>query len=65
MVQPPSQEEVHDEDYFIRKMRERVTAYHERMSSAEVADRNQIYRPETQADRIRARKHRRTGSGRQ
>lgn len=53
VVQPPSQEEVHDEDYFIRKMRERVTAYHERMSSAEVADRNQIYRPETQADRIR------------
>ena len=47
------QEEVQDEDYFIRKMRERVTAYHERMSSAEVADRNQIYRPETQADRIR------------
>ncbi len=52
-VQPPAQEEVHDEDYFIRKMRERVTAYHERMSSAEVADRSQIYRPETQADRIR------------
>ena len=51
-VQPPAQEEVHDEDYFIRKMRERVTAYHERMSSAEVADRSQIYRPETQADRI-------------
>lgn len=52
-VQPPAQEEVHDEDYFIRKMRERVTAYHERMSSAEVADRSGIYRPETQADRIR------------
>ena len=52
-VQPPPQKEVHDEDYFIRKMRERVTAYHERMSSAEVADRSAIYRPETQADRIR------------
>ena len=52
-VQPPAQEEVHDEDYFIRKMRERVTAYHERMSSAEVADRSGIYHPETQADRIR------------
>ena len=52
-VQPPAQEEVHDEDYFIRKMRERVTAYHERMSSAEVADRSGIYRSETQADRIR------------
>ena len=44
---------MHDEDYFIRKMRERVTAYHERMSSAEVADRSGIYRSETQADRIR------------
>lgn len=52
-MQPEMQEEVHDEDYFIRKMRERVTAYHERMSSAEVADRSQIYRPEKQADRIR------------
>lgn len=52
-MQPEMQEEVHDEDYFIRKMRERVTAYHERMSSAEVADRSQIYRQEKQADRIR------------
>ena len=52
-MQPEMQEEVHDEDYFIRKMRERVTAYHERMSSAEVADRSQIYRPEKQADKIR------------
>lgn len=46
-------EEVHDEDYFIRKMKERVTAYHQRMSSAEVTDRSGIYRPEQQADRIR------------
>ncbi len=52
-VQPAVQGEVRDEDYFIRKMRERVTAYHERMSSAEVADRSQIYRSEKQADRIR------------
>lgn len=52
-AQPEVKEEVRDEDYFIRKMRERVTAYHERMSSAEVADRGQIYRPEKQADRIR------------
>ncbi len=48
-----TKEEVKDEDYFIRKMRERVMAYHERMSSAEVSDRNGIYRPEKQADRIR------------
>lgn len=52
-ARPDAKEEVHDEDYFIRKMKERVTAYHERMSSAEVADRSQIYRPEKQADRIR------------
>lgn len=52
-MQPAAQEEVRDEDYFIRKMKERVTAYHERMSSAEVADRSQIYRPEKQADKIR------------
>ncbi len=46
-------EEVHDEDYFIRKMRERVMAYHNRASSAEVSDRSGIYRQEEQADRIR------------
>ena len=46
-------EEVHDEDYFIRKMRERVMAYHNRSSSAEVSDKRGIYRQEEQADRIR------------
>lgn len=45
--------EVHDEDYFIRKMRERVTAYHQRSSSAEVSDRRGIYRQQEQANRIR------------
>lgn len=48
-----SKEEVHDEDYFIRKMRERVMAYHNRASSAEVSDKSGIYRQEEQADRIR------------
>lgn len=48
-----AQDEVRNEEYFIRKMRERVTAYHERMSSAEVADRSGVYRLEKQADRIR------------
>ena len=48
-----SKEEVHDEDYFIRKMRERVIAYHNRASSAEVSDKSGIYRQEEQADRIR------------
>lgn len=45
--------EVKDEEYFIRKMKERVMAYHERMSSAEVSDRSGIYRPERQAGKIR------------
>lgn len=44
--------EVHDEDYFIRKMRERVTAYHNRMSSAEVSDRSEIFRREKQNEKI-------------
>ena len=34
-------------------MKERVTAYHERMSSAEVPGRSEIYRPQKQAERIR------------
>ena len=34
-------------------MRERVKAYHERSSSAEVLDRGEIYRPQQQAERIR------------
>ena len=46
-------QEAHDEDYFIRKMRERVMAYHERSSSAEVRGTDQIYRPEKQEERIR------------
>ncbi len=48
-----SKEEIRDEDYFIRKMRERVTAYHNRASSAEVSDKSGIYRQEEQADRVR------------
>ena len=50
---PSAKEEVHDEDYFIRKMKERVMAYHRRASSAEVQDRSGIYRQEQQAERIR------------
>lgn len=49
--------EMHDEDYFIRKMKERVTAYHRRASSAEVSNRSGIYRLEEQADRIRETVH--------
>ena len=47
------QAEVRDEDYFIRKMRERVLAYHQRSSSAEVSDKSGIFRPEVQEKRIR------------
>lgn len=47
------QAEVRDEDYFIRKMRERVLAYHQRSSSAEVSDKSEIFRPEVQEQRIR------------
>lgn len=38
---------VRDEDYFIRKMRERVLSYHNRSSSAEVSDKNGIFRQES------------------
>ena len=52
-VEAPDMQEAHDEDYFIRKMRERVMAYHERSSSAEVSGADRIYRPEKQEERIR------------
>lgn len=42
-----------NEDYFLKKMRERVLSYHNRASSAEVADAGQIYRPDEQTVRIR------------
>lgn len=48
---PPSSER--DLDYFMEKMKERVAAYHSRRSSAEVKDKNSIFRPELQTDRIR------------
>ncbi len=51
--QTGSTPEVKDEDYFIRKMRERVLAYHERSSSAEVQKKDEVFRPETQKERIR------------
>lgn len=44
--------EARDLNYFMGKMRERVTAYHNRSSSAEVAQRDQIFKPETQTPRI-------------
>ncbi|MBC5687791.1 DNA mismatch repair endonuclease MutL [Mediterraneibacter sp. NSJ-55] len=41
-----------DEDYFIRKMKERVTAYHQRSSSAEISGREALLNPDVQKERI-------------
>ena len=40
-------------DYFMKKMQERVTSYHNQMSQAEVKDKQGIHRPNEQEDRIR------------
>ncbi|HJB18431.1 MAG TPA: DNA mismatch repair endonuclease MutL [Candidatus Bariatricus faecipullorum] len=40
-------------DYFMDKMRERVQAYHQQHSRAEVTEKNQIFRETEQRDRIR------------
>lgn len=45
--------DVHDEDYFIRKMQERVRSYHERASSAEVSSKSDIFRGDTKQQNIR------------
>lgn len=42
-----------DLDYFMKKMRERVTSYHNRNSSAEVKDKTEVFKPQIQTDRIR------------
>ena len=44
--------EVRDEEYFIRKMKERVMSYHNRSSSAEVSNPKGIFKPEVQKERI-------------
>lgn len=50
---PEEKEEPHDEAYFMKKMKERVVSYHQRNSSAEVAKKEQIFRPQAQAERIK------------
>ena len=50
---PEEKEEPHDEAYFMKKMKERVLSYHQRNSSAEVAKKEQIFRPQAQAERIK------------
>lgn len=49
---PGTEPEIRDEDYFIRKMKERVTAYHQRASSAEAPAKGGIFRPQEQEERI-------------
>lgn len=50
---PEEKEEPHDEAYFMKKMKERVLSYHQRNSSAEVEKKEQIFRPQAQAERIK------------
>lgn len=50
---PEEKEEPHDEAYFMKKMKERVLSYHQRNSSAEVAKKEQIFRPQVQTERIK------------
>ena len=50
---PEEKEEPHDEAYFMKKMKERVLSYHQRNSSAEVAKKEQIYRPHSHAEIIK------------
>ena len=50
---PEEKEEPHDEAYFMKKIKERVLSYHQRNSSAEVAKKEQIFRPQAQAERIK------------
>lgn len=50
---PEEKEEPHDEAYFMKTMKERVLSYHQRNSSAEVAKKEQIFRPQAQAERIK------------
>lgn len=45
--------EVRDEEYFIKKMKERVMSYHNRSSSAEVSNPKGIFKPEVQKERIK------------
>ncbi len=42
-----------DLDYFMNKMRERVSSYHKQNSVAEVKNKTDIYRPQIQTERIR------------
>lgn len=45
--------EVHDEAYFMKKMKERVESYHRQASQAEVKDKKELHRGNMQIDRIK------------
>lgn len=49
----PMKKEERNLDYFMKKMQERVTSYHNQQSQAEVKDTHAIYRETQQVDRIR------------
>lgn len=51
-LQPTKMEEK-NLDYFMKKMQERVTSYHNQMSQAEVKDVHEVHREKEQVDRIR------------
>lgn len=53
-IEAAEKPEVRDEDYFIRKMKERVMSYHKRSSSPEVPPKGELFRSrEEQTERIR------------
>lgn len=55
-----------DLNYFMSKMRERVMSYHQQNSSAEVKDKQELFKPDMQADRIKeAAAYRRETEGRE
>ena len=41
---PEKNPEVHDEAYFMKKMKERVESYHRQASQAEVKDKKELHR---------------------
>lgn len=53
MPEPPVVPEEKNLDYFMKKMQDRVTSYHNQMSQAEVKNIHEVHRQEMQADRIR------------
>ncbi len=52
-TEQPAKPEEKNLDYFMKKMQERVTSYHNQMSQAEVKDVHEVHRKQEQADRIR------------